>query len=392
MPLTASQIKTAKPRDKRYRLTDGGGLVLTVEPSGRKIWRFRYQRAGKDAVVTLGDYPTLTLLDARQAALDLKRAGTDPKTARAREVEQAKMGGDGSFEALAQAYMEREKPHWAAGHYERFNNRMTKDVFPVIGSMAPRDILPVDVTRAIAGIEARGSQNSALRVVRMIGQVLRYCVAKGFADRDVSADLKGGLDRPAPARHMAAVTDPIELGRMLTDIWGWSGDTYGKALLQLGAYLFPRPGELVSMRWADVDLDRALWTYRVGKVGVDQSVPLPRQAVEILRDLNKLTGNYPHVFYSRDAKAGHTTTQIAVKLLGKIGWHGRHTPHGFRATARTRIAEDLDFEPRLIEQQLSHSVPEVHGRAYNRTQFIDERKHMLQAYADLLDRLRVESP
>ncbi len=390
MPLTASQIKTAKPQDKRYRLTDGGGLVLTVEPSGRKIWRFRYQRDGKDAVVTLGDYPALTLLEARQAALDLKRAGTDPKIAKARQAERARVAATESFEALARAYMSREKPHWAQGHYERFNNRMTKDVFLTIGKMNPRNIQPVDVMRTVQPIVERGAVDTSVRVVGMIGQVLRYCVAKGFADRDVTADLKGGLDRPAPTKHMAAVTDPVDLGRMLADIWGWPGDSYGKALLQLGAFLFPRPGELLAMAWADVDLDGALWSYRVGKVGVDQSVPLPPQAVVILRDLHRQTGNYSHVFYSRSSKSGYVSPQIAVKLLGKIGWRDKHTPHGFRATARTRIAEDLTYEPRLIEQQLSHSVPEVHGRAYNRTLFLDSRRKMLEDYANLLDKYRLE--
>ena len=166
MALTKSQIRSAKPASKRYRLTDGGGLVLTVEPSGRKVWRFRYQRDGKDAVVTLGDYPVMTLLDARAKALDLKRADTDPSLAIRREVERRRGAADGSFEALATRYMERERPHWAAGHYERFRNRMDLDVFPVIGTMLPRDIQPLDVTRAIAGIEGRGrrTQPSGWRV------------------------------------------------------------------------------------------------------------------------------------------------------------------------------------------------------------------------------------
>lgn len=388
MVLTHSQITKAKARDKRYRIADGGGLVLDVNPSSRKVWRFRYQREGKDAVVTLGNFPTISLLDARQAALNLKRGTDDPALTLIRDAERKRTAPGGTFEALARAYMAREQPHWSAGHHERFHNRMTKDVFPVLGTMQPRAIQPLDITRAIAAIEGRGAQDTAVRVVGMMGQVLRYAVAKGFADRDVTADLKGGLDRPAPVRHRPAVIDPVQLGRMLADIWDWPGDSYGKPLLQLSAYLFARPGELLAMRWSDVDLDNALWSYRVGKVDVDHTVPLPTQAVEILGQLKAATGNYPFAFYSRSAKAGYVSAAIAIKLLDKIGWRERHCPHGFRATARTRIAEDLGVEPRLIEQQLSHGVSEAHGRAYNRTLFLQQRGVMMQDYADLLDGLR----
>ena len=391
MPLTKQKIETAKPRDARYRLTDGGGLVLVVNPSGKKVWRFRYQREGKDANVTLGSFPLVTLLDARAKALELKRAqgqGSDPAIELQREAERKRTVAGETFGAVAEAYMKRERPHWAEGHYERFRNRMQRDVYPVIGKQPVAAVKPVDVTRAVRGIEARGAQDTAVRVVGMIGQVLRYAVAKGMADRDVTADLKGGLDRPPPTKHMAAVIDRVDLGRMLADVWDWPGDSYGKPLLQLAAYLFQRPGEIQAMRWSDVDLDNALWSYRVSKVGVDHAVPLPEQAVAVLRDLHKVTGRFEFVFYSHGAKSKHVSSQIATKLLDKVGWRDRQTVHGFRAVARTLIAEDLKVEPRLIEQQLSHGVAEAHGRAYNRTQYVDERRAMMQRYADHLDALR----
>ncbi len=389
--LTKQKIDAAKPTDKRYRISDGGGLVLSIEPSGRKVWRFRYQRNGKDAVTTLGAYPEITLLDARAKALDLKRAqgqGDDPATELKRDAERNRTIQGERFKDVAEAFMEREKPHWAEGHHERFQNRMVRDVFPIIGDMPVATIQPIDVTRAIAGIEARGAQDTAVRVAGMIGQVLRYGVAKGLCQRDVTADLRGGLDRPPPTKHMAAVIDREELGRLLADIWDWGGDSYGKPLLQLAAYLFQRPGENQAMKWADVDLDAGLWTYRVSKVDIAHAVPLPPQAVAILRDLHTQTGKFENVFYSRTAKSQCVSPQIAVKLLGKIGWRDKQTVHGFRAVARTVIAEDLRVEPRLIEQQLSHGVAEVHGRAYNRTQHLPERQAMMAAYADRLDELR----
>ncbi|MDP2518733.1 tyrosine-type recombinase/integrase [Shimia thalassica] len=384
MALTESKIRTAKPRDKRYRMSDGGGLVMDITPAGKKVWRYRLQNDGKDSVVTLGTYPELGLLDARQAALDIRKEGVAPAVAKARVV--AAQGI--TFQSVADLFMARERPHWAVGHYERFHNRMTHDVYPMLGDLHPRDIKPADVVAVADRIVARGAVDTSVRVVGMVGQVMRYAVAKGLADRDVTADLKGGLDRPAPVQHMPAVLDRTELGRMLTDIWDWAGDSYGKPLLQLSAYLFQRPGEIQAMRWADIDLDRGLWTYRVSKVGIDHAVPLASQVVEILRGLHRQTGEFEYVFYSHTAKCGHVSPQIAVKLLDKIGWRDRQTPHGFRAVARTIIAEDLRIEPRLIEQQLSHGVAETHGRAYNRTVFLDERTEMMQAYADHLDRLR----
>jgi integrase len=391
LALTATQIKTAKPRDKRYRLTDGGGLVLDVSPSGRKVWRLRYQRAGKDAVASLGDYPTLTLLDARDRALSLKRsqqAGHDPSLELKREAERNRAVSGDTFEALAVAFMAREKPHWAKAHHYRFENRMKLDVFPVLGAMNPRDIQAVDVSRAIAGIEGRGAQNTAVRVVGMVGQVLRYGVAKGLVDRDVTADLRGGLDRPARTVHRPAVLDRAELGQMLSEIWDWPGDSYAKPQLQLGAYLFQRPGEIRAMRWADVDLDRGLWTFTVTKVDVAHAVPLCPQAVAILRELHRVTGRYDRVFYSRGSGDGFASALLVSKLLEKLGYKGRHTAHGFRAVARTLIAEDLKIAPPLIEQQLSHGTQEALGRAYNRTLFLSERTDMMHRYAAHLDALR----
>ncbi|CUH48949.1 tyrosine-type recombinase/integrase [Ruegeria atlantica] len=382
MALSDSQIRTAKPRTKRYRLSDGGGLVMDVTPAGSKVWRYRLQTDGKDRTVTLGQWPAMSLLDARQAALDLKRQGADPALAQARQRAAQAV----TFQSVTEAYMAREQPHWAPGHYKRFRNRMTGDVWPILGGMHPRDIQPVDAIRAVQPISNRGAQDTAVRVLGMIGQVLRYAVARGQADRDVTADLRGGMDRPPPVRHMAAVTDRAGVGELLRDLWAWPGGSYGKTIHQLCAYTFQRPGEICAMRWADIDLDAALWTYRVGKVDIDHAVPLSYQVVDILRAMD--THALPFVFYSRTASAGHTSTVISSKIADKLGWRGRHTAHGWRATARTRIAEDLGTDPRIIEQQLSHTVPEAHGRAYNRTLHLSERRQMMQDYADLLDGLR----
>lgn len=381
MALSESKIRATRPREKRFKMTDGGGLVLEVSPSNRKVWRYRLQTDGKDRTLTLGVYPSMTLVQARRAVLDMKEQGGNLAIAEAR----AKAARDTTFEETAKAFIERERPRWAASHLQRFENRMQFDVYPVLGDMDPRQIKAVDVVRSIAGIEERGSQDTALRTVGMIGQVLRYGVVKGKVDRDVTADLRGGLDRPPPQKHMAAVMNRRELGQMLRDIWASDPNSYGKPALQLSAYLFQRPGEIVGMRWADIDLDSALWTYNVSKVDLAHAVPLPKQVVDILRGNGRVVSDY--VFPS-SSKTGHVTTANGIKFLKKLGWKDRQTVHGFRAVARTLIAEDLKFEPRLIEQQLSHGVAEAHGRAYNRTLFLDERRDMMQKYADHLDALR----
>jgi integrase len=379
--LSDSKIRAVRPREKRFKMTDGGGLVLEISPTGRKVWRYRLQTGGTDRTLTLGTYPGVTLVQARLAVLNMKEQGGNLAVAEAR----AEAARDTTFKAVAEALIERERPRWAASHLQRFENRMRFDVYPIIGDMDPRQIRAVDVIRAIKGIEERGSQNTAVRTVGMIGQVLRYGVAKGKVDRDVTADLRGGLDRPPPQQHMAAVTNRKELGQMLRDIWASAEDSYGKPALQLAAYLFQRPGEIVGMRWANVDLDAALWTYQVSKVGLAHAVPLPQQAVDILRGIGTVGRDF--VFPS-NSKTGHVTTANGIKFLKKLGWKDRQTVHGFRAVARTLIAEDLKVEPRLIEQQLSHGVAEAHGRAYNRTLFLDERRDMMQRYADHLDVLR----
>ena len=387
MKLTRAEIDRAKPKAKPYRMTDGGGLVLEVLPTGSKRWRYRWLRDGRDAVLTLGAHPETTLVEARAKAAALRKerdGGVDPAVARDRERERRRTIAGETVAEVARALLKREEGRWSASHHGRFRNRMERDVLPVIGRMRARDVAPVDVSRAIAGIEARGARNTAVRVVGMIGLVMQYAVARGLADQDPTLHMRRGLDHAPPVRHMAAVTDRKELGRLLADIDDWPGETAAKGVLQLCAYLFQRPGEIRAMRRADVDPDAALWTYRVTKVGVEHAVPLAPQVINVLRGFD---GPGEHVFASW-GKSGFVSDRLHVKLLENIGWHGRHTGHGFRAVARTLLAEDLGYPPHLIERQMSHTVPDAHGRAYNRTLFLSERREMMERYADHLDSLR----
>lgn len=262
--LTKSQIKTVQPRAKDFRLSDGRGLVLMARSSGTKSWVLRFKRDGRDTVVTLGHWPELSLEDARTAAESLRsarRQGIVPAIDMGLETIRRETGS--TFAEVAKAYMRREAAHWAPGHLQRFQNRMERDVYRSIGDTTVGDVEPVDVARALRPIEARGAQDTAVRVVGMIGQVMRFAVARGLRRDDPTQHLRGGLDRPPPPRHRPAATEPAQVGQLLAAIDGWRGGSLAKPFLQLCGYLFQRPGEIAAMRWDGVDLEQAVWAYQV---------------------------------------------------------------------------------------------------------------------------------
>jgi integrase len=390
--LTDSQIRAMKPAERRYKVGDIRGLYLFVEPSGTKTWRVRWKDGGQEKTITLGPYPSIGLAEARRQATDIVTArgqGLDPVLEARRKA--AVEGQGRSFKDVAEAYMARQAGVWSAGHAERFAHRMRRDVIPVIGDVPVADLRPIDVMRCIEPIERRGAQETAVRVCGMIGQVARFAVARGLAREDPTLHLRGGLDHPPRPIHRPAIIDRHDLGRLLSDLWNWSDPTLAKPLLQIGALTFQRPGEIRSMRWGDVDADRAIWSYRVSKIDVDHLVPLSRQALRIIEGLRPLTGRHAFVFASQSSTSGYISDVLGQKLLAKLGWNDVHCGHGWRATARTRIVEDLGVPSHLVERQLSHAVPGAHGRAYNRAEHLAERRAMMQRYADLLDDLREQA-
>jgi integrase len=389
MALTDAKARALAPRDKRYKVADGHGLILVVETTGRKVWRFRYTVAGKERVIVLGDFPAMGLASARAKVAELqdqRRAGLDP----ALEADRARVAAatGSTFRDVAEAYMHREAGHWSESHAARFRHRMQRDVLPVIGSLDVGLVRPVDVSRAVLAIEDRGAQNTANRVVGMIGQVLQFGVARGLCEQDVTLHMRRGLPRAPRPKHRAAVLDRAELGQLLDAIWTSPSNSIAKPLVQMIALTFQRPGEVRHMRWSDVDRDARLWRYRVSKVGLDHAVPLCPDAIAILDGLRPLTGREEFVFHSRASRGGVVSDVMPTKFLGRIGWGDRQTAHGFRAIARTVLAEDLGFPPALIEQQLSHGVPDPHGRSYNRTLFLEQRRRMMDAWGAHLAELR----
>ncbi|KGR99692.1 tyrosine-type recombinase/integrase [Burkholderia pseudomallei] len=391
MPLTDVEIRNAPPREKAYRLTDGSGMYLEVSPAGGKYWRFKYRFAGKEKRLALGVYPEVSGKEARLRRDEARRLlanGIDPgierKVQKAATVERAA----NSFEAVAREWFARQSPGWAKSHADKIIARLEKDVFPWLGGRAIAEIKAPEVLAVLRRVEARGALDTSHRVHQNCGQVFRYAVATGRAERDVSADLRGALP-PVRHTHFASVTEPEEVAGLLRALDGFQGTFVVQCALRLAPLLFVRPGELRTAEWAQFDLEKAQWRYTVSKTKTEHLVPLARQAVEILRDLHALTGQRRYVFPGRDVSKPMSGAAINAALR-RMGFDTKTeiTGHGFRAMARTILHERLRFPSEVIEHQLAHKVPDALGTAYNRTKFIDDRVVMMQKWADYLEQLK----
>lgn len=394
-PLTDMQVKNAKPKDKPYKLADGGGLYLEVMPTGSKLWRMKFKQASeKESRLSFGRYPDVTLTQARVArgaARQLRAADIDPGKAKRDEKLTKAAAAVHTFEAIAREWLRKTAAERATSTQKKNTSWLEKNIFPAIGSMPISTIKPRDVLTALRKIEARGAIESAHKIKQLCGQVFRFAVAAGLAERDVTADLRDALSA-VPEAHYAAITEPRQVAELLRSIYAYSGHPYATAALRLSPMVFQRPGELRSMEWSEVDLDAAEWRIPGHKMKMknDHIVPLAIQAVDQLRGLQALTGDGRYVFPSVRTGArcmSENTINAALRSMG----YGKEvmTGHGFRAMARTIMDEVLGERVDLIEHQLAHAVKDVNGRAYNRTAHLPARRKMMQRWADYLDQLRV---
>lgn len=401
--LTDAECKnaTCPPGKNRARLACSGGLYLEVSPAGSKRWFWKYRKDGKEGRISLGSYPDVGAKDARKArdAAKLEKSeGRDP--VQVRKIEKLKSltpAGD-TFKATALEWYALKLDGWSSHYAIREKRNLEKDLFPYFATRHIGDIEAIELLAAIRQVEERGALDVAHRVLTTAGQVWRYAVATARAKRDISQDIRGAL-KPHRGKHFAAITEPVKLGGLIRAIRGYQGGPIVRAALQLAPLLFQRPGELRGMAWAEIDLDAALWTIpamrmKRGKDGKENGephlVPLPTQAVEILRKLHPLTGHGVLVFHgerSHDRPISDNTLRAALLTLG----YGPdvQTVHGLRATARTLLAEELNIDPLVIEAQLAHAVKDANGRAYNRTQYLKHRTGMMQVWADYLDKLAI---
>lgn len=398
--LTDSMVKSAKPEgQKRRKLADGGGLTLIIKPES-KVWWFRYRFGGKEKTYSLGSYPEVSLKDAREgrdAARKLLQQKKDPVTHRRSEGAKNLSAASNTFKTVAEDWLKLQKGQLQDSTIDVTRNRLTKWIYPHLGSMPITEIEPPLVLQVLRKIETKGKHETAHRMRQRISQIYRFAISEGRASRDPAADLRGLL-KAVPAQNRAAITRPDELGGLLRAIEAYSGQPATCAALQLAPMLFLRPGELRKAVWDEIDLKAGIWIVpgdrmkgtlkakRAGQVP-DHKIPLPRQAIEILKPLKQLTGKRPFVFES--IKPGRPLSENTINTaLRSMGYDSEMmVGHGFRATASTLLHE-MGWPPEVIELQLAHRQRNQVAAAYNRSARMEERTAMMQQWADYLDSLK----
>ena len=390
--LTDTKLRSLKLRDSAYRVADTNGLCIEIRPTGAKVWRYRYRYAGKASIVTMAEYPAMALSEARAERDKLRalvKGGANPaqvaRIDRAAIVERSET----TFSAIASELLaKRAKEGLSPGSVKRERRLFEKDLAS-IGDMPVTDITAPVLLAALRKLERRGVVETAHRARSLAGRVFRYAIATGRAKGNPADNLAGALEQPQ-TKHFASVTEPEKIGELLRALYAYRGSEVTQAALKLAPMLFARPGELRHAKWVDIDLETAEWRYTASKTGIPHIVPLPRQAIDILRDLHPLTKRSEYVFpgvRSASRPMSENTVNAALRNLGFDG--DTIVGHGFRAMARTVLDEVLGFRPDYIEHQLAHAVRDPLGRAYNRTAHLSERRKMMQAWADYLNELRL---
>lgn len=392
LPLTDREISSAKPKEKQYALFDGKGLLLLVMPQGGKLWRFKYSFSGKQRLLSMGPYPEVSLANARErrdAARKQIVNGIDPGAAR-KAQKQVITDATETFEVIAREWHSKFSPNLSTGHATKLMSALQRDLFPWLGLRPIKDLKAFELLKTLRRIEERGALETAHRMRGLLGQIFRYAVATGRAERDPAVDLRGALPQPNE-RHLSAITDPKEVAHLLRAIGGYDGFFIVRCALRLAPMFFVRPGELRHAEWSEFDLDEASWNIPGSKMKMKEAhlVPLSRQAVEILKELQPLTGSGRFLFPSARSFSRPMSENTVNAALRRMGYtKDVMTGHGFRAMARTILDEVLLQRPELIEHQLAHAVRDPLGRAYNRTAHLTERRAMMQKWADYLDGLR----
>ena len=387
--LTDTSVKSAKPTAKEYKLSDGHGLYLLVKPNGGKYWRLKYYFLDKEKLLAFGVYPDVSLKEARlkrEAAKELLRGSIDPSEHKkaVKQLETAQT--ENTFEAIALEWMEKHPPH--ADVTASKNRWLLNFAFAVFGKKAITDITAPDILGVCRKIEDSGRITTAHSVKSKCGQVFRYAIATGKATTDPTLSLRGALT-PKVIQHRPSITDPKEVAPLLRAINGYQGQFVTICALKLAPLVFVRSGELRQALWEEIDLEAAEWRYRVSKTNTDHIVPLSTQAVAILNELHAVTGRGKYVFPSIRTNSRPMSENTINSALRALGYDSNQMcGHGFRAMARTILDEVLHYRIDVIEQQLAHAVKDVHGRAYNRTKHLPERKEMMQEWSNYLDELK----
>ncbi len=393
MMLTHLQITSAKPKAKPYRLTDGQGLVLVIQASGSKLWRFRYRYGGRQKTLHLGPWPEVSLAEAREKGRQARKAvasGIDPVLEKKRAKVVAKFAAATSFKDVAQEWLgkcEREGRAEVTLDKVRWLLSMA---YPLIGTHPIDGITPHEALAVLRKVEANGRYESARRMRSVLSRVFRYGIATARCERDVAADLRGALTTPTTTHH-AAIVEPREVGVLLKTIDGYSGQAVTRMALRLSPHLFVRPGELRQAEWSEIDVDKAIWSIPIEKMKMRRPhrVPLSRQVLAIIEELREITGHRQHLFPCMGSPRRPMSENGVNQALRRMGYDsGEMTAHGFRAMAATLLNEMGRWNPDAIERQLAHQEASSVRRAYARGEYWDERVAMMQHWSDYLDGLR----
>jgi integrase len=396
MKLTDTAIRKAKPEAKPYKMADGGGMYIEVMPNGSKYWRLKYRFGGKEKRLALGVYPAISLADARERreeARKLLAGGDDPGAVKQAQKRAAKLSAANTFEAVALEWIENMANRWTDGHRALTLRTLEQDAFPALGRRPIAEITAPELLAAVRAIEKRGALEIAGRVLQRCSAVFRYGIATGRCVSNPATELRGALKKPARAHYKTVAGDRSAFSKLLRDIDGYQGSPLTTYALQLMTLTFTRTTELVEARWSEFDLDRAEWLIPAERMKMRRAhlVPLSRQAVDILKKAAKLSGDREHVFPNRNDPLQAASKAIILRALGRMGYTGKMTGHGFRSVASTLLNENKtkwDIHRDAIELQLAHVEKNASRAAYNFAEYLEERRAMMQKWADYLDKLK----
>lgn len=399
--LTDAQCRNAvcPPDKKRERMTDSGGLYLEVAPNGSKRWFWKFRKGTSDSRLALGSYPAVSLTAARKArdvAKLQKSDGTDPVQARKIQKLIGVNSADSTFKVIALEWYEKQVARWSEVHAERLLRQLERDLFPWIGARPMAEIHAMELLAVLQKVEDRGALETADRALMLARQVWDYWLpTASVQQRNITEGLKKRLT-PYRGKNFAAILDPVRMGGLMRAIKGYKGGPIVRTALQLTPLLYQRPGNLRMMEWVELDLDQALWTIPSMKMkrikaekenGEDHIVPLPTQAVALLRGIHPLTGHGRYVFPGERSHDRPLSDNSVRSALYSLGFGKEQSWHGFRASARTMLVDELNLDYNVIEANLAHAVKDANGTSYNRTKYFAQRLEMIQKWADYLDKL-----
>ena len=387
MPLTDTRIKALKRSESVGRFTDGNGLVLDIRPTGALLWRYRYRIGKKENLYAIGAYPEVSLKEARELRDDARRLvkqGIHPAHQRKAEKLRQQYANANTFRAVADEWLEQKKPHWTTRTYRQRKNLLENDVFPQIGSLPIDQVTPVHGHAVVKRIAKRAPQMAVI-ARQCFGGISRLAIVTQRAGIDLSYALRDTVE-VKPTKHKNPLR-PHEIPKFFKKLDAYSGYPTTVVAIRLMWFTLARPTEVLSAKWADIDLDNAIWTIPAERMKMRQphAIPLPTQAVEVLRGLQALTGRFEHVFPNRNRPRDHVTPSIFVKAFEAMGYKGKFTPHGVRVTGRTILGEQ-GHPKDVLERQLAH-IDAKHIRAYDQGDRLEARRHVMQGWADYLDGL-----